>query len=176
MKSLSKLENCDRRAMNWYLSIICAISGITASVVAITVAASSLRYVVVVGDSMSPSFSDGESFRCVTISEEKLCKERAYPVCVIDTGENETVIKRLIGYPGDTVRLVDGDTYVNDELIMRRTTESWDNATYKVPPNSYLFLGDNRASSLDARFWNDTYLDFNSIRYVIVNSNLVASP
>lgn len=74
--------------------------------------------------------------------------------------EEKTFIKRIIGMPGETVEIKDGKVYIDnaeqplDEPYLK---EEWvsanDGYIFHVPEDSYLMLGDNRNSSLDARGW-----------------------
>jgi signal peptidase I len=73
-------------------------------------------------------------------------------------GEGGTYIKRLIGLPGERWSERRGYVYIDgtklDEpyvLPSRRDDESFRGGP--IPPNTYLVLGDNRASSCDSRFW-----------------------
>lgn len=80
-------------------------------------------------------------------------------------GEDTLLIKRLIGLPGDRVELRSGTMYLNGELYeedyvknnLDYTTE------FNVPEGKFLFLGDNRATSNDARFWDDPYIDMDEV-------------
>ena len=70
----------------------------------------------------------------------------------------ETFVKRLIALPGDRWREQDGFIYLNGKKLnepyvkaARRDTETIPEKT--VPPDQYLMLGDNRASSCDSRRW-----------------------
>ncbi len=64
-------------------------------------------------------------------------------------------IKRVIGLPGDQVRITDGIVYVNNQPLYEpyiaespRYTGTWD-----VPQNEYFVLGDNRNNSSDSHMW-----------------------
>lgn len=71
---------------------------------------------------------------------------------------SEDFVKRIIGLPGDTVRVdangqvtVDGtpinEPYVND------LTNPYQPNTWVLGPNQYFVLGDNRGDSSDSRDW-----------------------
>lgn len=72
-------------------------------------------------------------------------------------GAKENWIKRIIGLPGDKVKIVNGDVYVNgvklDEPYLKRA-HSLSMAEVTVPADNYFFLGDNRDVSDDSsRGW-----------------------
>lgn len=85
----------------------------------------------------------------------------------------ENYVKRLIGLPGETVRInnavitietADGETIELEEDYLK---EEWYDSTgpyeFKVPEDSYLMLGDNRNWSNDARKWKNTYVKRDAI-------------
>lgn len=71
---------------------------------------------------------------------------------------NEKIIKRVIGLPGDYIEYKDNNLYVNGKEIKeeykRDITNNFslkDLGYEKIPENKYLVLGDNRSISKDSR-------------------------
>ena len=75
--------------------------------------------------------------------------------------EKEPYIKRVIGLPGDTVRVTNGVVYIND-LPLQETYEAAPpsyNGEWKVPPGRVFVLGDNRNNSSDSHLWGMVPVD-----------------
>ena len=88
----------------------------------------------------------------------------------------EDLIKRLIGLPNDEVKInEDGSVYVNGNKLDESyvVNQGGRSGIFKVPEDSYFFLGDNRANSLDARYWENPYI---SKEHIMGKARIVLNP
>lgn len=105
----------------------------------------------IIGNRLSYKFSD---------------PERGDVVIFYAPDEEDTLyIKRLIGLPGDKVVIEDSKVYINDsetpleeDYLPEEWVEGNDGMEFNVPEDCYFFMGDNRNWSLDARYWENTYV------------------
>lgn len=120
--------------------------------------------VKVEGTSMEPGLSDNERIFINKFTYKLNLGEVKRGDTVVfwyprDT--SKSYIKRVIGLPGDRIRIVQGQVYVNGAALSEdyvaeryRDPSSWqDGQEVTVPSNDYFVLGDHRNSSSDSRAW-----------------------
>ena len=80
-------------------------------------------------------------------------------------------VKRVIGLPGETVTVKNGRPYINgsetplDEpyLAEEPNNDLGGDGVFLVPEGCYFMMGDNRNNSLDARYWENHYVEKKAI-------------
>jgi signal peptidase I len=114
------------------------------------------------GYSMEPTLHSGE-FVIVNRLAYKLGDPTISDVIVFHYPRDpqQEYIKRVIGLPGDHVRIADGQVYVNDFPIEEPyiTTPPAYQSDWTVPENSLFVLGDNRNNSSDSHTWGSVPME-----------------
>jgi signal peptidase I len=106
------------------------------------------------GSSMVPTLTNGQ-FVMVNRLEYKFGDPAHGDVIVFHYPRDpeQEYIKRIIGLPGDTVSINNGDVYVNgqelNEPYIAATTRT--RGEWEVPGGHFFVLGDNRNNSQDSR-------------------------
>ena len=75
---------------------------------------------------------------------------------------SQNFVKRVIGLPGDHIKIELGTVFVNDEPIEEPYVEYTLRQSLNervVEPRSYYVMGDNRAQSDDSRHWGSVPID-----------------
>jgi len=87
----------------------------------------------------------------------------------------EDYIKRVVGLPGETIQIKDGQVYINNEQLdesladgayLEDTTDCFGSRLcqpYTIPQGHVVVLGDNRDNSQDSRAWDDPALPLDRI-------------
>jgi signal peptidase I len=109
------------------------------------------------GKSMVPAYPPGTHIYAAPISTPL---ERG-DVVLLDDGNEDYAVKRIVGMPGETVQLWRGCVFINRRLLVEpylpRHTYTFPvqrerrSAFFALSKDEYLVLGDNRPCSADSR-------------------------
>lgn len=152
--------------MKQFLSFLWEVSKIFIVALAIVVP---IRYFlfqpfVVNGDSMLPNFRSGDYLIIDEVSYRFQDPQRG-DVVVFKYPKNpsQRFIKRIIGLPGETVEIKDGQITIYDKsgqqqtlsetLYLPASDETYGDVKTTLTNNEYFVLGDNRPYSSDSRIW-----------------------
>lgn len=116
------------------------------------------------GSSMFPTFHSGDYIITNKIYY-KFKQPKRGDVVVLKNPKNdsEDFIKRIIGLPGEKVKVEDGHVYINEELLDEPYLDKElltppgsylrEGVDVTVDPDNYIVIGDNRTASSDSREW-----------------------
>ena len=120
--------------------------------------------VIVRGNSMDETLHDGEVLILDKLAYQ-LSEIKRFDIVVVKDKDDDYIIKRIIGLPGDKVEYKHNNLYINDEKVITNFTDDEtedftlkdicninnDNCKNGIPKDKYLVLGDNRDISADSR-------------------------
>ena len=124
---------------------------------------------IVPSGSMEPTIQERSALFTLRVHDLEKLERGDVIVFEAETPElaGTTLIKRLIGLPGDHVEIdengvmtINGEVQSEDYVVYQYAIPS----VFDVPEGYYLFMGDNRANSLDSRYWSDPYVSAESIQ------------
>lgn len=138
---------------------------------------------VVDGPSMTPTLQSQQLFILDSFAYRKEDPQRGdIVVFAFEKKPAYFYVKRVIGLPGERVHVATDGVYLEDSAGKKNrllepylahaqeiaTSVSLKNGykdeTFVVPPGKYLVMGDNRAQSLDSRFFKDPFIPIGWIK------------
>jgi signal peptidase I len=116
------------------------------------------------GQSMEPSLHTDQRLVVEKVSYRFHGPQRFDVVVLRVPGQgDELLIKRVVGLPGETVEIRDGEVYINgqvlDESFLNVETRPGRHGRVVVPPLHVYVLGDNRDHSNDSRSFGPVPID-----------------
>jgi signal peptidase I len=124
------------------------------AVLSLLIVAFFMRLPEVSGLSMEPQIHSGERVLINTFAFRLGAPRRGEIVAFRYGGDDREVIKRVVGLPGDHIRIDRGAVYVDGAKLDEPYVQNRDDRSFGevvVPPDSVYVLGDNRGNSEDSR-------------------------
>ena len=117
--------------------------------------------VVVQGKSMLPTLREGEFYLLNRWSYRHREPKRGELVVLRDPGHSDYAVKRLIGLPGENIRLSEGQVLVNNKPLqepyltpkLKTFAPHGREQRIALGKDEYYVLGDNRLVSEDSRYY-----------------------
>jgi signal peptidase I len=165
--------NPEASALNFFMKIFAIIGAFLLDIVEIVVIALAMFVVMYIflfqphqvrGLSMYPTFYDSDYLLTDKLTY-RLAQPKRGEVIIFKAPNNEEYdyIKRIIGLPGETVKVSNNHVYINDKVLDEPYLPStyqtfggkfWqEGQSIPVPDGQYFVLGDNREHSSDSREW-----------------------
>lgn len=119
--------------------------------------------------SMEPTIAEHSALFALRVHDLEKLERGDIIVFTAETPElaGTTLIKRLIGLPGDHVEIDENGTVTINGEVQQESYVVYQYAIpseFDVPEGYYLFMGDNRANSMDSRYWQNPYVSGESIQ------------
>ncbi len=117
----------------------------------------------VLGQSMEPNLHSSQRVVIEKVTYRFLHGPRRGDIVVVDSPkQDDMLIKRVVGLPGETIEVRNGQVYIDGELLDEPWTDKRGGSHYgpkTIPPLHVFVLGDNRGASNDSRNFGPVKID-----------------
>ncbi|UMZ73339.1 signal peptidase I [Natranaerofaba carboxydovora] len=154
-------KNIKKETLDWIKSLAVAV------LIALLIRHFVVEIFLVEGQSMYPTLSHSERL-VVNKFWYRLDEPERDDIVVFSYNENKDFIKRVIGLPGEEIKIDEGEVHLDGEPLEEDYYTSGsrnDNfGPEVVPENHYFVLGDNRDNSMDSRSESVGYVSQEQIK------------
>lgn len=124
------------------------IRGLALAALLLVVSRFVLSPVWAVGISMMPTYDEGDLLLLNRLAYRYGDPRRGDVVAITMAGGRAVLVKRIIGLPGERVRILDGTVFVNDQPLDEPYVQyrvAWDVEDTPLGTDEYYVVGDNRS-------------------------------
>lgn len=150
-------ERNRRELLEWGKALLVAL------VLALAIRSFLLQPYWVLGRSMLPTLHDGERVFLNRLVYRLQDPVRGDVVVIPLPDEDSSIIKRVIGLPGESVEIREGSVWINGQRLLEPYLEGDTQGEYgpvEVPAGHVFVLGDNRQESRDSRYASIGFVEF----------------
>lgn len=136
--------------------------------------------VEIIGHSMYPTLRDGDRVLVTRAYGPPRAGDAVHiETAMLEGAQGGQIVKRVVGVPGDSVRIVGGRAIVNGSPEESRAplvtgADDVELPAVRVPAGHVYVLGDNRSSSFDSRYYGPVPLEAVQGRVVFVYAPITA--
>lgn len=110
-----------------------------------------IGFIKVNGESMNNTLKDKEQYYTKDINATNI---KRFDILIVDPKQTgDSIVKRVVGLPGEVVKYENGNLYINQIMIEQdfKYIEDYSNFETTLAEDEYYVLGDNRKNSVDSR-------------------------
>ena len=142
--------------------IVWAVEIVLVILLAYFITAFGVEKTTMVGSAMESTLKNGDKLMVNKVTY-RFTEPKRFDVVVFKSAGKEHsyyTIRRIVGLPGETIQIINGEIYINGEKIQeeiqveKMATAGLAKEVITLEENEYFVLGDNRNSSEDSRFGN----------------------
>jgi signal peptidase I len=116
----------------------------------------------VLGQSMEPTLHSSQRVVIEKVSYLLHGPRRGDIVVINSSDQSEMLIKRVVGLPGESIEVKNGQVFINGQLLEETWTHRQGGGQFgpqTIPPLHVFVLGDNRGASNDSRNFGPVPID-----------------
>ena len=157
VRTEQEIDGSGTRVLRWLLQALREVAEtvVPAVIIALVINLFLAQATQVLGQSMEPNLHSAQRVVVEKVTYRLLHGPRRGDIVVIDLPEQtDMLIKRVVGLPGETIEVRNGEVYIEGEKLAQSWVVKPGGGSYgpqAIPPLHVFVMGDNRGASNDSR-------------------------